>query len=307
MSQNNGWAVPASGWGQSGWGNVPSSKGASTDSTAASNGWGKPIANPKQNGWGQSDTNVNLGTGWGNTLTIVNPFAKNEPTNTNNSDVKPNPTENSNSNTIEYSGISSRGMDLFHINIKEVVRIISFNFGTGQTFTSSIDPATEFTKTVMTAPTSTFQLPTPPARSANNENDDEGDNYADLVATALPFVEEKTGEEGEDILFNEKSKAFILKTEEDGKKKWAEVGIGEFHINHNKENNFYRITMRRDTQNIVCNTRIFAAMSPSIVSNKALKFLAQGGNSLEPKMFQFKDAETAKRACDIIKQAIEKL
>lgn len=298
-------------WGK-GWGGSTSDTAPGNDSTSATKGSGRDssTSNSKGNGWGSSTADSN-GNGWGTStngwkaaMNIKNPFAKTE-----------------NSESSDQQTQETKKPSLFAVfGVKEPPPAISFNFGTDKNFQSTNDPNLHFEKTGLKI--SSFNMPPPPPpRIERKDNDDEDDDSKEL----LPPVDAKTGEEGEEIIFNERARAFVLKEKEEGKLGYAEIGIGEFHFNYSKEHNCYRMTMRRDMQNIVLNARVTKEVKPVLSRKNVLLQIPviidkqddEIDNSttdsnknkikIERKCFRFENEEIAKKLYDLIVDSISKL
>ena len=213
------------------------------------------------------------GSGWGNVdVHIINPFQSNQ-----------NKSEN-----------PAAPYDLF--SIKPPASPIEFNFGTGEVFKSNKNPDESF-DTFISIP-STFNLPKPPPQAKRETKE----------VPLLPEVESKTGEEEDEIIFNEKAKAFALK-DDGGKKIYSEVGMGELHFSKNKDTGIYRITMRRDQHNVFINTRIFSEMHPLSPQKAHVRLLASDPETgkCEIKLVKFEKEEHAKKLIELINDAIKKL
>lgn len=309
-ASNNSWAdlsaaasKKGSGWGK-GWGDSSKSD---FNFTRPTNGWGKGWGDPSNkelsatrqtNGWGKGwasskDTSTNeegnfSGSGWGkNISSIENPFSKKD--------------ENADSSDQKNNGQRRNLYEAF--NVKPPRPRITFNFGTDKEFQSTNDPNIPFEECGIKI--SSFTMPKPPPQNQKAEVDDS-------EGPTLPTVDEKTGEEGEEVLFNEKAKALAIRPSDDDEKKlsYVEIGIGELHFNHSENDNCYRMTMRRDQQNIVLNTRIFKDMKPKLIK-KGIQFLGQGAgknvDKYEIYTFRFENDEKAKRLYDLIVDTISKL
>lgn len=132
---------------------------------------------------------------------------------------------------------------------------IIFNFGTEKKFTAKSNPKEAFKSINFTIPKPTIV------------------KKEEAPKREIQVVEEKTGEEEEEILFDEKAILYMYKTDDDGKGVFAEKGQGNIHIN--RGNGFYRITMRRCVLNQIClNSRIFEKMNPTL-NKKGKKPLIQ--------------------------------
>ncbi|KAK8893563.1 Ran-binding domain [Tritrichomonas musculus] len=296
-SSSSEWGTPSS----KGWGD-PSSNGLSNDASSATsnksedkskpnilNGWERTATVPSNkdsetkasgNGWGKVSSGSSWGQGNWKGAEIVNPFRHKD-------DSEP----------------SEQKFDMYAaFGVDRPKPAIIFNFGTDKEFQTTHDPNTPFNKDVIKY--SSFQMPTPPPQTQKSEsNNDEDDDSKEFE-----IVEEKTGEEDEEILFNEKSRALVIKKDENGKPTgYSEIGVGEFHLNYDKNNNIYRMTMRRDLQNIVLNSRIFKEMRPTL-SKKVVRFMAQNSEGkLEIKAFAFENEEKAKKLYDTIVDVISKI
>ena len=72
------------------------------------------------------------------------------------------------------------------------------------------------------------------------------------ILTKLETVE--SGEENEDIVFNSNTKMYSLTSLKEG---WKERGVGPIHLNHNKEEDSYRLVIRqRLTFQVLLNLKI---------------------------------------------------
>merc|ERR1712050_355088 len=63
-------------------------------------------------------------------------------------------------------------------------------------------------------------------------------DFGPVAENLPPKVEVKTGEENQEVLFQERSKIFRFHEETN---QWKERGIGEIKILHHAEMNFYRV------------------------------------------------------------------
>lgn len=113
-------------------------------------------------------------------------------------------------------------------------------------------------------------------------NDSEGENAEEFVPSAefkpvvpLPeLVEVKTGEESEEVLFNERAKLMRF---ESGSKEWKERGLGQMKILKNTLTGVTRFLMRREQVfKVCCNHRITQSLElkPSPSSEKAYTWYA---------------------------------
>lgn len=113
-------------------------------------------------------------------------------------------------------------------------------------------------------------------------NDSEGENAEEFVPSAefkpvipLPeIVDVKTGEENEEVIFNEKAKLLRF---ESGSKEWKERGLGQMKILKHIITGVTRFLMRREqVLKVCCNHRITQSLElkPSSSSEKAYTWYA---------------------------------
>lgn len=283
-SWGKGWGnpLPKSDKKGKGWGNSSSEKGSSSDKKGEFQK-NESSVNNKSNGWGKSSSSQSIWTG----IEFKNPFSK---------------SENS------QPSVQNKKADLNEIfKTKPIPPAIEYNFGTGVIFHSTNNPNLSFTDTAIRL--TSFNMPKPPPKRPKIDHNDNDDD--DSKSMNLKEVDEITGEEGEDIIFNEKSLVFDLRKNDEGKYEYHEYGSGDFHFNYNKENDCYRMTMRRDKQNIVLNTRIYKEMKPRI-KKRTVQFLTpikdkDNVDKLIMHTFQFRTEDIAQRLFDLIVDAISKL
>ncbi|CAL1276110.1 unnamed protein product [Larinioides sclopetarius] len=151
-------------------------------------------------------------------------------------------------------------------------------------------------------PDLTFSSTASPAGKLSTDNSPE-----EFIPTAefkpvvpLPaLVEIKTGEEKEELLFEERAKLFRYDSDS---KEWKERGTGVLKILYSEESKKYRILMRRDQVLKICaNHNILPEMklSPLPTSDKSWVWFAQDyseGDLVEEKFAsRFKNAEIAQK------------
>ncbi|MEE6470252.1 hypothetical protein FKM82_008905 [Ascaphus truei] len=114
---------------------------------------------------------------------------------------------------------------------------------------------------------------------------------------SLPEVEVKSGEEDEDILFKERAKLYRWDRDVN---QWKERGVGEIKILFHRENEYYRILMRRDQVLKVCANHVISRdikLGPLNTSNNALVWTttdySDGEGRVEQLAARFKTQELA--------------
>lgn len=118
--------------------------------------------------------------------------------------------------------------------------------------------------------------------SSRERKESEGENAEEFVPSAefkpvipLPeLVEVKTGEESEEILFNERAK--LLRFDSDTKE-WKERGLGQMKVLKDPKTGITRFLMRREhVHKVCCNHRIIQSieLKPSSTSQKAWTWYA---------------------------------
>lgn len=141
---------------------------------------------------------------------------------------------------------------------------IKFNFGTGKEFTGTTDPKAPFASGMILNKSNLN-------RASSSEKQDDGpvDDAESMISKVVD-----QGEEGEDTLFNEKTKMMIfIKGEgEDKQGRWAERGSGNLHLN--KGDGFYRLLLRRaETLKICLNVRLNKSMVFTGMRRDAVTFI----------------------------------
>ena len=92
-----------------------------------------------------------------------------------------------------------------------------------------------------------FSATSPTSPKTPGDGDDTGDTTVEFTPiVTLSHVDNKTGEEEEEVLFSNRSKMFRF----DGQ--WKERGVGEIRILRHKQNGQYRLIMRRDQTHKLC-------------------------------------------------------
>ena len=96
--------------------------------------------------------------------------------------------------------------------------------------------------------------------TSQGDNSYEADAYFEPVVVLPVLTELKTGEEGEEVIFFQRTKLFRFINKE-----WKERGLGELKILHNPGTGKYRIIMRRDVvKKLCCNHYITSDMTVKI-------------------------------------------
>lgn len=205
--------------------------------------------------------------------------------------------ESSDSTSKEQSGWGST----FISSIK--LTSISFHFGTGKTFTSFADPSKPFEPSEIN---SEFILPTPPSKTAKTKKS--------FDLRSKPDIGNKTGEEDEEIQFNEKANVFTLITQENGKQEYIENSTAEIHVNYHPDKKRYRMIARLlSNSNLLINSLIIKEMNPSLPKPKTVRLSIPlvSCESSEPKLIirllQFPTEDIAQRFLNLLKDIISKL
>ncbi|KAK9512906.1 hypothetical protein O3M35_001217 [Rhynocoris fuscipes] len=87
-----------------------------------------------------------------------------------------------------------------------------------------------------------------------NDEAPEHDPHFEPIIALPDLIDLKTGEEDEHLLFNERAKLYRFDSKA---REWKERGVGQMKILKHKENNVYRLLMRREiVHKVVCNQRI---------------------------------------------------
>ncbi|EAX96449.1 RanBP1 domain containing protein [Trichomonas vaginalis G3] len=153
---------------------------------------------------------------------------------------------------------------------------ISYHFGTGVTFTSSMDPKKPFEAASFNfqSPVNGLKLNVRQAskeKVENNPNEEGDDSQMGYENT----FEEKgpSGEENDEILMDCKAMLHELVVGKNKSSSWAERGSGNLHFN--KSEGGYRLTMRRQQLKTPClNARLFKGMHVEPVKTNKIKFNA---------------------------------
>ncbi|XP_073983493.1 nucleoporin 358 isoform X3 [Rhodnius prolixus] len=110
--------------------------------------------------------------------------------------------------------------------------------------------------------------------SEDGGNDEsEHDPHFEPIVALPDLIDVKTGEEDELVLFKERAKLYRYDSQT---KEWKERGVGQMKILKHKENNVYRLLMRREiVHKVVCNQRITKdlKMKPMLASEQAFCWL----------------------------------
>uniref|UniRef100_A0A8C5M9C9 RAN binding protein 2 n=1 Tax=Leptobrachium leishanense TaxID=445787 RepID=A0A8C5M9C9_9ANUR len=130
----------------------------------------------------------------------------------------------------------------------------------------------------------------------NKTTESEDDGNEDVAHTeeiyfepivSLPEVEVKSGEEDEEILFKERAKLYRWDRDIN---QWKERGVGDIKILFHRENNYYRVLMRREQVFKVCANHVISKsikLSPLNTSNNALVWTATDYSDGEGRIEQF--------------------
>jgi hypothetical protein len=184
-------------------------------------------------------------------------------------------------------------------NIKKPEAIsISFHFGTGRLFTSSIDPKKNFTDQFIESHIPKgAQLPTAPKL---NVDVDEAPNDPGT---------ERTGEEDDDILFNQKAQlCAVLPPEGDAPGSYVEKAVGPLHFNRCR--GCYRLVMRHsDGRRPTLNLRVFEQMQPTMVGRegKRINFLGKLEGGVKAQILSIKLRADAAPLLHLWQTAIEEV
>ncbi|KAK6642589.1 hypothetical protein RUM43_004091 [Polyplax serrata] len=146
--------------------------------------------------------------------------------------------------------------------------------------------------------------------------DDEGDEFVPTAeftpVVDLPdLVDVKTGEENDDVLFDERAKLLRFAT---STKEWKERGIGNIKLLLNKESQRVRLIMRREVVlKVCCNHYLDEKMEfvPMTKSDRAVSWYAQdySEGDLKPELFalKFKSPEKANEFLEVVKKTQAKI
>lgn len=211
---------------------------------------------------------------------------------------------------------------------------LTFNFGTGKEFQAEEKKfgGLKFNNTF--SPISRQQLQSKLLSTESSQSSQSSQSKDDDDKIENGAESEKTGEEDEEILLNAKAILYVYtkpeeeNTKSDSKDKkveqkphYAERGNGELHFNYNKEQNFYRLVMRRKPiGTIVLNQRVFAGMKPKLNSKKIVQFLgqltvasisksddAQTTPKINVLLLKLQDEESANKLLSLIQKAISEI
>ena len=144
------------------------------------------------------------------------------------------------------------------------------------------------------------------------EQDYEPDVYFKPVVTLPDIVDVHTGEEGSEVLFSHRAKLYRFDKKFN---QWKERGIGDIKILKNKENDKFRVVMRREqVKKICCNHYLAPEMflSPMANSDRAwiwytLSDFADEVSTPERFAVKFKLVETAERFRVVFVESVESL
>jgi hypothetical protein len=244
----------------SGWSSSPKTGPAATSSSAQSPGWGnKPAGGPA--------------SGWGLHSALTNPFGPSTPA--------------SGSTAVpDFRAV-------FNLPTRP-----TFNFGTGETFTSAVAPTKSFIDPIIVDSITSQELPR--ARPMIQESD--------ITTAEEAGVEQPTGEEHLDLLFEGRAGLWLLaKSENNPQGEWVDRGFGSLHFL--RANGYYQMVIRyQDGHKVALNTRVFPGMQPKMIGkqNTSIRFCATVDKKLQ--VFRVRLlAEEAERLLTVWTKAIDDL
>ncbi|CAH1128711.1 unnamed protein product [Ceutorhynchus assimilis] len=149
---------------------------------------------------------------------------------------------------------------------------------------------------------------------SDNEEEEGGSEHDPHFEPIVPLPDQivvSTGEEDEDVLFNERAKLFRF---DSNTKEWKERGIGQLKILYHPKNKTYRILLRREqVHKVVLNQRLTPdlELQPMSTSDKAwiwagMNYTDEEAN-LEQLAVRFKFSELAVAFKKCIEENIKKL
>ncbi|XP_057302228.1 E3 SUMO-protein ligase RanBP2-like [Hydractinia symbiolongicarpus] len=144
-------------------------------------------------------------------------------------------------------------------------------------------------------------------QTPTEEYDDEADTSGFVPLVTLSQVSHSTGEEGEEVLFEERSKMFLFNQQ------WKERGIGDLKILRDKTDNHHRLVMRRDQTHKICANHLLVpelTIKPMSGSTKAFVWktaadISDGEPSEAMFAAKFKDEEKANRFAEVFTTACQ--
>ncbi|XP_018578374.1 E3 SUMO-protein ligase RanBP2 [Anoplophora glabripennis] len=156
------------------------------------------------------------------------------------------------------------------------------------------------------------------ADKSRTESDEEGggqeeeyDPHYEPIVPLPDAIVVSTGEESEDVLFNERAKLYRYDT---ATKEWKERGVGQMKILHHPQNNTYRFLLRREqVHKVVLNQLIVPNLDlqPMLTSDKAWMWAGynytEEENNLEKLAVRFKNVELAKQFHDVAQDVVKKV
>ncbi|XP_050685892.1 E3 SUMO-protein ligase RanBP2-like isoform X2 [Eriocheir sinensis] len=175
-------------------------------------------------------------------------------------------------------------------------------------------PATTATSAPSIFTTKAFEPQTPAGVTKSPQKDDSDDRVEEYepqvdfqpVVPMPDLVEVKTGEEGEEVLFCERSKLFRYDKDT---KEWKERGVGELKILRNSASGKVRVLMRRDQVLKVCANHFITPgikVTPMVSSDKTWIWAAQDFADEEVRQQQFAARFKTQELALSFKEAFEK-
>ncbi|KAJ8969538.1 hypothetical protein NQ317_008618 [Molorchus minor] len=145
----------------------------------------------------------------------------------------------------------------------------------------------------------------------DGHEDEEYDPHYEPVVPLPEAIVVSTGEEDEDVVFNERAKLFRFDA---NTKEWKERGVGQIKVLHHPQNNTYRLLLRREqVHKVVLNQLILPnlELQPMMTSDKAWMWAGynytEDENSLEKLAVRFKNEELAKQFYNAVQGVLKKL
>ncbi|KAJ3660264.1 hypothetical protein Zmor_004720 [Zophobas morio] len=149
------------------------------------------------------------------------------------------------------------------------------------------------------------------AEEGQEGGDEEYDPHYDPIVPLPEAIVVSTGEEDEEVMFNERAKLFRFDTDS---KEWKERGVGQMKILHHPVNNTYRFLLRREqVHKVVLNQLIIPdlELQPMRTSDQAWVWAGYNytddDSALEKLAVKFKNCDLAQTFRKTVLDVIEKV
>ncbi|XP_044270326.1 E3 SUMO-protein ligase RanBP2 [Tribolium madens] len=149
------------------------------------------------------------------------------------------------------------------------------------------------------------------AEEAEGGGDEEYDPHYDPIVPLPDAIVVSTGEEDEEVVFNERAKLYRYDADN---KEWKERGVGQMKILHHPGNNTYRFLLRREqVHKVVLNQLIIPdlELQPMTTSDKAWVWggynYTDDGSALEKLAVRFKNCDLAQSFYKSVQDVLEKV